>query len=74
MTKADKMTKAEKMDILIKFCSVPRRKPDMMDKIGALSEDAFRRTYLVPLLEQGILVRLGRGPAIRYVRADQDKR
>ena len=68
------MNRLEKMDVLIKFCAVPRSSSEMMDAIGAISVNSFRRDYLIPLQKDGSITRIGTGRSTKYVRVESKKR
>ena len=68
------MNRLEKMDVLIKFCAVPRSSSEMMDAIGAISINSFRKDYLIPLQKDGIITRTGTGRSTKYVRVESKKR
>ena len=55
------MNRLEKMDVPIKFCAVPRGGSEMMDAIGAISVNSFRRNNLIPLQKDGSIMRTGTG-------------
>ena len=42
-------------DKLLKFCSVPRSRPEMMEFMGVTNRKYFRERYIKPLLESGLL-------------------
>ena len=67
------MNRLEKMDVLVKFCAVPRSSSEMMDAIGAISVNSFRKDYLIPLQKNGIIIRTGTGRSTKYVRVDRQK-
>ena len=67
------MNRLEKMDVLIKFCAVPRSSSEMMDAIGAISVNSFRKDYLIPLQKNGIIIRTGTERSTKYVSVDQKK-
>ena len=68
------MNRLEKIEVLIKFCAVPRSSSEMMDAIGAISVNSFRKDYLLPLQEDGIITRTGTGRSTKYVRVEPKKR
>ena len=68
------MNRLEKMDVLIKFCAVPRSSSEMMDAIGAISVDSFRKNYLIPLQKDGSILRTVRDRSTKYVCVDRQKR
>ena len=68
------MNRLEKMDVLIKFCAIPRSSSEMMDAIGAISVNSFRKDYLIPLQKNGIIMRTGTGRSTKYTCADRQKR
>jgi ATP-dependent DNA helicase RecG len=41
--------------LIIDFCSEPRLVQEIMDKFGLDSRTSFRRKYLIPLMEKGVL-------------------
>ena len=67
------MNRLEKMDVLIKFCAVPRSSSEMMDAIGAISVNSFRKDYLIPLQKDGSITRAGTGRSTKYVRVESKK-
>lgn len=46
----------EKMTALIEFCTTPRSKNEMMEHLGLVNTNYFRKAYLKPLIESGKLV------------------
>ena len=68
------MNRLEKMDILINFCAVPRSSSEMMDTIGAISVNFFRKDYLIPLQRDGSIMRRGTGRSTEYVRVESKER
>ena len=68
------MNRLEKMDVLIKFCAVPRSSSEMMDAIGAISVNSFRKDYLILLQKDGIIMRTGTGRSTKYVCAELKER
>ena len=67
------MNRLEKMDVLIKFCAVPRSSSEMMDAIGAISVNSFRKDYLIPLQKNGSIMRTGTGRSTKYVRVEIER-
>jgi ATP-dependent DNA helicase RecG len=41
--------------LIIDFCRKPRSVQEIMDKFGLDSRTSFRRKYLIPLMEKGVL-------------------
>lgn len=41
--------------MIIDFCIEPRSVQEIMDKFGLDSRTSFRRKYLTPMLEKGVL-------------------
>lgn len=44
---------AERMAALMEFCAEPRSKKEMMDYLGLVNVNHFRKKYLIPLFEAG---------------------
>ena len=42
--------------MILEFCSIPRSRDEIMNHIGLVNREYFRKTVLRPLLEAGILV------------------
>ncbi len=52
-THAVPMEIEKRLNALVGFCGHPRTKHEMMEHIGLVNTNHFRKTYLVPLLESG---------------------
>ena len=68
------MNRIEKMDAQIKFCAIPRSSSEMMDAIGAISVNSFRKDYLIPLQKGGSILRTGTGRSTKYVCVEPKER
>jgi len=45
----------ERVKMILDFCSIPRSRDEIMNHIGLVNREYFRKTVLKPLLEAGIL-------------------
>lgn len=43
------------LDVIVKFCNSEKNIFEIMDKVGYKNRTRFRRTYIKPLVEKGVL-------------------